>query len=325
MIIVNIKGGLGNQMFQHAIGRKLSEKFDANLRYDLTKYKCESNDIPVDKKSSPDDIYFHLNKFSLQYNQCSKSELNSVIRFGSYGRQIGDILVSKVRGRLNNLVKNYSLAGRSLNYYRERQEDSRKYNPAVLNAGPDVYLDGYWESYKYFSDIRNKLEDDFALGRDLTSESQEIARRIKETNSVGIHIRRGDFVHFNTELPISYFDHAIDIFDHRDFTFFVFSVDMQWVISNISIESPTVYVDHHHPEQGNRTPEAVEYFQLLKLCDHTIISNSTFSWWAAWLNQDSDSKVVCPCVWRPSSSENEPTHVQDLDIIPKHWNVVNWK
>jgi hypothetical protein len=107
-------------------------------------------------------------------------------------------------------------------------------------------------------------------------------------------------------------------------TFFVFSVDMNWVEKNININGKTVYVNHKHTDDGDRTPKAYEYFKLLSLCDDKIISNSTFSWWAAWLNETPETRVICPYLWRPTYPETGMKFVSNIDLIPESWEVIYW-
>jgi hypothetical protein len=312
-------------MFQYAVGRGLAERFDTSYALDLDFFNTTVDGHRANDRTG-DTIFFQLENFEITAGEIEDEDLDQAVRFGRYGVRLGKLLtnpnVSRFAGPLRS---RYALAGTLLGYYRERTEDEWQFNSALLGAGPNCYLEGYWECPKYFENVRDTLEREFRLDGPLSAESERIARHIAETTSVGLHVRRGDKVDHGNGLPLEYFRRAIRAFEGEDVTFFVFSVDMDWVRSNLDIDSPAIYVDHHHPKNdGRRTPAAYEYFELLNRCEHTIISNSTFSWWGAWLRQTSDSDIYCPYVWHPADPETEMKYISAMDLIPSSWNVVEW-
>jgi hypothetical protein len=316
---------MGNQLFQYAASKRLAERYNTDLKLDLSYYGKQLGENRVDQDSSKETIFFHLSKFSITADEATPADIDEVLRFGRYGKYLADRIISK---RLNKLLlkarMNYQISSSFLNYYNEKSTQYGRYNPELLGVGPNAYIDGYWETPKYFEDIRAILEREFELQTELSAKSQNIARRIQETKSVGLHVRRGDLVKSGNDLPIEYFEEAIRFVADTNTTYFVFSVDMDWVKNHVKIDAPVVYVDHHHPNNGNRTNKAHEYFELLKLCEDTIISNSTFSWWAAWLGQEEESTVVCPYIWRPQDPPSGMKYVRNLDLIPNSWDVIKW-
>jgi hypothetical protein len=324
MIVVSIKGGLGNQLFQYATARSLAEKYNTAIKIDLSFFDYWMDEHRA-YRSPSDIVYYHLDNFDIVGTKADRGDIDSVIRFGKRGKRIAEMLTSsRISPYLEPFRQEYGLAGRLLNYYGERTPDQGRFNPAILEAGPSCYLNGYWESPKYFEDIREILVSEFTPATDLSDKSQQVLERIQEKSSVGLHVRRGDLVEFDNALPKAYFERAIAEFDDENVKFFVFSVDPDWVAENIDIDAPVEYVDHYHPDEGTRTPMAWEYLVLMNCCDHKIISNSTFSWWAAWLDCDSNTNILCPAIWRPNYPPDGMKYVRNLDLIPDSWEVIQW-
>lgn len=190
---------------------------------------------------------------------------------------------------------------------------------AQVPAGRSLYIDGYWQSPHYFSDIRQQLLEEIQPRRSLNEHYADLSQRIASTNAVMLHIRRGDYVHLpsaaNTHgaLPMTYYERALAHMAsrERDFTVFVFSDDMAWARENLRCSHPTVFVDSA-PQEGAVIDELV----LMSRCRHQIIANSSLSWWAAWLNQYDDKIVTAPTRWLVAEA-------LDLrDLIPPHWTIL---
>ena len=174
------------------------------------------------------------------------------------------------------------------------ERDAYKFQLEALNYPDDVYLHGYWENEKYFADIADILRHEFTLKNPLS----EAARRWKEKIlsaecSVSMHFRHGDFMYYNADifalLPLEYYYECLNRLkqQYENFTVFVFSNNLKWCKENLRLDVPTEFVE------GDGLQD-VEELYLMSLCKHNIIANSTFSWWAAWLNKNPDKKVFVP-------------------------------
>lgn len=289
MIISHIIGGLGNQMFQYAAARALSLKKGVPLYLDVQDFSGYSLHNG-----------YELNRiFALGAQLASKRELRYVLGWRAF---------SVIRRRLfrNDLAK---LRGNKL--FVDTQFKSWR----EINRVPDnCYLMGNWQTEKYFDEYREIILKDFTFLNELSEVNQNIAEKIKSTNSVSLHVRRGDYVSNATSLAfhgvcsLDYYRKAIELVVKtvNNPTFYIFSDDMQWVRENIKLEHPCFYVDF------NKGSESYNDMHLMSLCKHHIIANSSFSWWGAWLNRDEDKIVIAPQQWFVADFDSS-------DIIPNKW------
>jgi hypothetical protein len=175
----------------------------------------------------------------------------------------------------------------------------------------DVYLNGYWQSEYYFEPIKGILRKEFTLKEVLIGQNAELAERIKNSNSVSLHIRRGDYVdnkevsEFHGTCSPEYYKKAIEFLKAKgDLEVFVFSDDIQWAKENLRADKIN-FVAQNNPGYID--------MNLMALCKHNIIANSSFSWWAAWLNQSPSKIVIAPQKWFADPGRQTP------DIYPKNW------
>ena len=181
-------------------------------------------------------------------------------------------------------------------------DDNFHYNELLYNENYNYYLNGFWQSEKYF--LKNS-----DLIREQLQPTIEIIEKLKQQingKSVSIHVRRTDYVTSNGFHPvqtIEYFNKAVETIGYYD-QLFVFSDDINWCKENLKYKN-ILFVEN----QDN-----LEDMWLMSLCDHNIISNSSFSWWGAWLNQNKDKIVISPKNWFGSQS-----NLNDLDITPIDW------
>lgn len=184
-----------------------------------------------------------------------------------------------------------------------------------LGFGQSSYLEGYWQSEKYFSDIEDTIRREFKLKDPLKNEAQKFSDEIKNTNSVSLHIRRGDYVTndklkgFLQPLPLAYYNEAIEIVEKKIDKphFFVFSDDIAWVKDNLKINHQVSYVSGSGIEDH-------EELALMSQCKHNIIANSSFSWWGAWLNDNPGKIVIAPKNWFSDGDNSE--------LIPNTWTTI---
>jgi hypothetical protein len=188
------------------------------------------------------------------------------------------------------------------------------FEPNILRKKGDMYLDGYWQSDRYFADIADTIRQDFSLRQPLEVSHNEIVKKVATGPSVSLHVRRGDYVsnatnqaYWETCSP-AYYERALAVLEEKigTFTTYVFSDDPDWVKDNIKISTPAHYVS----EYGLADYQEVI---LMSKCDHHIIANSSFSWWGAWLNPRKDKVVIAPQKWTTVKPE------QHKDITPANW------
>lgn len=261
MIITTIKGGLGNQFFQYAIGRALSINRNTMLFADRLWFQ---GNIHRRYKLN----YFEIRIFTLPY-------------------LISKVLLSKkywVHFVNHNILK-----------FKEIKETSWRLNQNIFEGNKNIYLDGFWVFNIYYCKIREQLEKEFTLKKKYKRKIERLLIKVQNENSVSIHIRRGDYLAdenkniFET-LKIEYFYNAIEMIKEKidNPIFYFFSDDTEWLKRNFKFGC---FVNSY---TGN-----ADYldFEVMKNCKHNIISNSTFSWWAAWLNRNKKKIVIVPKKW----------------------------
>ncbi len=199
---------------------------------------------------------------------------------------------------LFNVQENIATA-EEIQRLKKLEETFDTFMPEILNCPDNVWLKGYWSHEEYFADIADILRREFTLKNPLS----ESARRWKEKIlscecSVSMHFRHGDFIYspINVSLekyfavpPPDYYYNCVEILkrENKNLTVFIFSDNLKWCKENLHFDVPTEFVE------GDGLQD-VEELYLMSLCKHNIIPKSTFSWWAAWLNQYPDKKVYTP-------------------------------
>lgn len=190
-----------------------------------------------------------------------------------------------------------------------KEKETNVFEPELLSLQGCKYYVGYFQSERYFANYREQLVQDFQLSYPLNKANQDILEKIKNTNSVSLHVRRGDYVklaHIYDVCSAEYYSNAIKyIAEHVEKPhFFLFSDDIDWVRENMQPDFPCEYVGVNDGDSG--------YFdiELMKNCKHNIIANSTFAWWGAWLNPHKDKIVIMPKVWFADGSK---TSITDVD------------
>ena len=286
MIMVRLSGGIGNQMFQYATGRTVALLQDTEVVFDTVEF-----DYAWMKPWNTRRKY-ELGCFSLPARFASNADIMKFMRFGCQR-------LTPFRRWANH-------------YYREAEF---RFDPAVMTQGQLLYLEGYWQSPRYFERYFDVISQDFAWKSPLSSPAAEIAAQISAAESVGIHVRRGDYVSnpktqaHHGSCSIDYYRKAVAYITDRLQTprLFVFSDDPDWVESSLQFELPTVVF------RNNQQAPPAEDMRLMSLCKHNVIANSSFSWWAAWLNVNPAKLVVAPQKWFADSAINT------ADLIPGNW------
>lgn len=292
MIVVRLSGGMGNQMFQYAAAKNLATINNVELVLDIS-------DI---QKQTESDVYtkrkFILNAFKIKASVIQNNECDYVYNNPtSFFQKVLSFIKKKVR---------------PYNYYFDY---SLSYRPDFFNLGKNAYLEGYFQSEKYFLPIKQQLISEFFT--DAYQINNEISDKIKGSESVGIHFRRGDFSdkmavnQRHGTCSVKYYEESIELIKKKIpqlLSFFVFSDNIKWAKDQLkNIQGDFTFIEN---EGADAT---VKDFTLMKLCKHQIIANSTFSWWAAWLNQNTNKVVIAPEMWLSD------TNIDTSDVIPPAW------
>lgn len=294
MVIVYLMGGLGNQMFQYAAGRRLAYVLKADLRLD-------TNEFDVDKLRT-----YALGAFNIQEHFATAEE-------------VAAFTISK-RGILNRLVERMLRipCNPPSTHIKEKHFH---FDSSVLSLNDDVYLDGYWQSEKYFVDASNIIFKEFTVKSPQTGKNKELAELITSCNAVSIHVRRGDYIsdpHISKLYRTCDLAYYIRCFDKitqsiQNPHFFIFGDEPKWIRKNINLPYSTTIVDH------NGDDKSYEDLRLMSICKHNIIANSSFSWWGAWLNQNPKKMVFAPKQW--FSKERQASRKMD-DLLPASWSLL---
>jgi hypothetical protein len=293
MIIVKLMGGLGNQMFQYAAARRLAIHHNTELKLDLS--------FLQNQKMTSHRIY-GLKHLSIESSCANPLEL---IRYTG-------IYKNRPMSNLVRMLRAIGLLAPCANMCVERQFH---FDPAVLGAPDNTYLDGYWQSEKYFMEIEKTIHNEFAVSSEPDDWNQRMAEDIKTSESISIHVRRGDYVSDKTTVEyhgvcsLEYYRTAIDmiLLHTRSPRIFIFSDDPAWVKKNLGIHYPMTLMDHNDPYHGH------EDLRLMSLCRHHIIANSSFSWWGAWLSHNPNKIVIAPKKWFKKAGINT------IDLLPDGW------
>ena len=290
MIIVNLKGGLGNQMFQYACAKALSfrQAMSGNeneLKLDTSEFeKTTGTDTP--RK-------YELGAFNIKENIASAEEIKKL----KY--PLGPL--SKVAGFTKAKV------------FRKFHVS---FHPSILKKKGDVYLDGFFQDERYFKDIEEVIRSEFALKKPFAKQAKELFEKIsRDPYSVSIHVRRGDYVsnkaarEHHGSCDIEYYEDAVIEIAKRmgKPSLYIFSDDIDWAKDNMAFSCPVTFV-------SAKGISNAEEMMLMSACRHNVIANSTFSWWAAWLNRNEDKIIVAPRRW--SNKHNNDWYA---NIVPKNW------
>jgi len=291
MIIIGLKGGLSNQMFQYAVGRSLAGLLETELKLDKSFY---DNQIHRHSKRK-----YELCKLNIKENFASASE----IRKFKNASVLGEIS-AKISSWLGFQVKRSAIT----------KEKGFEFNSEIMKLVRHSYLDGYWQSYKYFENIGGIIREEFKNRSEWNEPNREMLRLIKNSKSVAIHFRRTDYVlnretaAFHGTCSMDYYQEAVEYIKSKvdNPKFFAFSDDIEWVKVNFRMNN-LKYIDNNDSNHGELD------LSLMKHCQHFVIANSSFSWWGAWLCENPDKIVIAPHNWFKDKNINTD------DLIPANW------
>lgn len=284
MVISRLIGGLGNQMFQYAAGRSLAVANNCELKLDASSYKNYRLHNG-----------YELDLFKTQASLATDIEISGFVK----GQSRLSMFINKklkLKNESHLIEKNFG------------------YDPSFFEVNRPIYIDGYWQSYRYFEFIESQLKLELTPITHLSGLNLTISKQIADCNSVSLHLRRGDYVS-NLEankthgfIGIDYYNNAISFIKEQILHpyFFVFSDDIAWARENLGSIANVLFIDHN---QGRLSYEDM---RLMSLCKYNIIANSSFSWWGAWLNAAPNKIVIAPKQWFANGQDTS-------DLMPEDW------
>ena len=292
MIVVRLIGGLGNQFFQYALARRLTYSNNGQFKLDVSYYRTGNSRIRT----------YGLRHFNIIENIATEDDLKAL---GIEDKEGLRSFFGKALGRGKPADGNHRIVERAFGF-----------DPEILKVPDNSYLDGYWQSEKYFADIADVIRAELTPRNKMDDVNEAMASEIKHESSVSLHIRRGDYVtnpenyKFHGTCSLDYYGRCIKGISQEVGSphFFVFSDDIPWAKKNLKIDHPVTYVNHNDQENDFKD------LYLMTKCKHHIIANSTFSWWGAWLAGNTDKIVFAPSKWF-----NEPKPGEE-DLIPETWH-----
>ncbi len=285
MIIARIKGGLGNQLFQYSMARHLADRLNASLSLDLGHF----DSFPLRQ--------FELGRFQI------RAELTKLVH-------------------RDKEVPGHDFAAENLTLVREAGSG---FDPAYLELaapenGSGIYLDGYWDAWRYVEASQNTgfLAEDLTLNTPPPAEVQSLIEEASGSESVCVHFRRGDYVaspvinQIFGVCGLDYYKAALEsLRPHLTSPtprLYVFSDDIAWVKENFTpTDAAITFVS------GQTAGDVIHDFAIMRSCRHFITANSTLSWWAAWMGAAPDKQVRCPARWMAQEDKGKP------HLVPPTW------
>jgi hypothetical protein len=284
MITVKLMGGLGNQMFQYALGLTLSKKFS-------TKFNLDTFYLDARKNINENSV---IRNFDLDVFTLNKDVFVFSGKRNWFLRSFNKILPYKFRS-----------------YY---VEPHYQFDSTLLSIRKsNVILEGYWQSHKYFASIDSIVKEAFKFKFPIISESMDLFDEITSNNSVCLNVRRGDFLTDKTLgfKDEKYFKDAVRKLEqlvNSNLKYYIFSDDVEWCKNHLCFIENKFIVDHSH--KGYKFSN---YLQLMVGCRHFVIPNSSFAWWAAYLSAHKDKVVIAPKAWFADED------IDTSDLIPESW------
>jgi len=276
MIFTRLHGRLGNQMFQYAAARALAARLGTQVALDARGALMRGEGVLTRVFDLP------------------------------LAEPVG---LPPARHEAPLRYAAWRFLGRAPVFHREQ---GLGYNRQVKQWGDNCYLHGYWQSERYFHQISADIRSDFTFPAFSNQQNADMADRIAQGLSISLHVRRGDYLTLGAHVLCdqAYYEAALTAVLERsgsEPTVFVFSDDPGWAKDNLSLPCKKVVVDFNGPETD------FEDMRLMSLCQHNIIGNSSFSWWAAWLNANAGKQVAGPAKWFGDPKLTNP------DILPPEW------
>lgn len=292
MIIVRLRGGLGNQLFQFAAAYSLARSKGVELKSDLYTYTKH----PFRK--------YELGHFNIELPEATRGEVHQFT---------GSNPVARYLNKKNNYLNCPNVFAQPHYHFYED----------FFSLPSSVYLSGYWQSEKYFTHVADSLRKIITPAVSLDSQNADMVATVRSSDSVAIHIRRSDYVTGSFFQPkgLDYYERALNEINTRISTpqYFLFSDDTAWARQKFSHLKDATFIGH------NKGDDSFKDLLLMSACRNQVIANSTFSWWAAWLNDNPGKTVIAPAKWFHNTwlTKKEPVYpcrfYNTKDLLPSTW------
>lgn len=292
MIYVKISGGLGNQMFQFAAAFAKAKSCDTKISIDLSEINKKDGKVDFTYRDFELESIFNISNYFI-----TKKKTNFIV-----GNSFRDKMIRK-------FVKSNFLIEKNL-----------RYDNKIIDLSKNSYIEGYFQSELYFKEYESEIRNQFTFKAKKNSNTLKIVEDIKDSKSLAIHIRRGDYIsnksinNIHGTCSLEYYLKALKQFDLDNLKIYFFSDDIDWVKSNFLFldQKKCNFID------WNTHKESWQDMYIMSKCDNFIIANSSFSWWGAWLSANKDKTIIAPKKWFNDKLKNEQTK----DLIPTSWILV---
>jgi hypothetical protein len=311
-VVVRLGGGLGNQLFQYAFGRRMALANEAKLVLDASGYRIVRDPDPRLGIRALGLAQFHITGTLITQTNPALGSVSPLPdrpwikrKYLKWGRKLMALLQQRQPYYLRHVVAEPETQHFTF--------DPKLYSRAIRGT---VVFEGYWQTEKYFLEVESLLRRELTVRDDLEGENAAIASRITATNSVAVHVRHGDNASgVETALgtlPRSYYDRAIQGVRNEvpNPRFFVFSDDVDWARALFG-QLTTAEIVSHNGDARN-----YEDLRLMSMCKHHILANSTFSWWGAWLGKNAAQIVYAPRRYWQNIDRANP------DLYPERWRLI---
>ena len=281
-VIVDLAGGLGNQLFCYCFGYAVAKKTNSKFVLDTSMQDCG-----IARE-------LELLNFNVDYSD----RISYVYKTGLVDRMFF------------NKVRKIKSIGIKTRIYQEKEPT--KFEPETFEISTDTYFKGNWQTEKYFSEYRNELLKMLVPKYERTQSVKDLVDEMQKCNSVAVHVRRGDYLQIGCQLSMDFYDKAIlkfhELNQRKNTVFYIFSDDIDFVKQYFGKYEKKIELHYPQYESDNKT---LDDLFLMSHCKHIIMANSSFSWWAAWLNQNENKIVICPELGMWSG-----------DFYPEKWNKI---
>jgi hypothetical protein len=289
-IIAQLQGGLGNQLFQYATARALAQKHQSTVLLDQGWFNKLHKDV-----THRELLLAHLN---INTNLISTKS------------------ITKKPGSIRKILQKIC----PINPYIYVEKSHYKFDPYLVLSptfkSQNLYLMGYWQSYRYFESIKKILQLEVRPKSPLDEHYQHYLNQIQFHNSAMVHVRRGDYINLASAakvhgfIGLEYYQQGMaKLLDkNSEIHFFVFSDDLDWAKENLPHQDKITFI-----KSLEKSDAVIQELELMTHCQNHLIANSSLSWWAAWLAKSSNNTVICPSRWTNDISVNWD------DLLPAHW------
>lgn len=294
-IVVSLYGGLGNQLFQYATGRALSIRNGLPLILDLTWF---------DEVKKGDASVTTVREYAL-----TPFQLAVQIQVSDEPSPVSPSFTQRI---LRGLFRNIPTKSQGSRIVREK---GFEFDLATFEHRGPAWLQGYWQSYRYFDDAAKVLREELGQPQQVSVATQAMLDSIRQSDAICLHIRRGDYVTNKHAAAthglctLDYYAKGVEALcaDLQNPQCFVFSDDPQWARTNLNLTIPITIVDINGPDAAHQD------LWLMAACKRFVIANSSLSWWGAWLSDRQGKRVVAPNNWFADRSKNT------RDLLPEDW------